>query len=153
MLKIGDFAPAFAGSSTQGEIKLSDYKGKNVVLIFYPQDFTPGCTKQLCSAQSAHDDYAGLDAVVVAVNPGSLESHRRFAEKYGLRFPIVEDAEGTIRNAYDVPKILGLLGQRRCVFLIGKDGRIAYVRKGHPSTEELTDVLKKRENRTVASEH
>ncbi|PYI56418.1 peroxiredoxin [Paenibacillus flagellatus] len=144
MLNIGAEAPSFEADSTQGKIRLSDWIGQRpVVLIFYPKDETPGCTAQLCAVRDSKAKYDALGAVVIGVNPGGLDDHRAFARHHGLDFPIVSDKDETIRKRYDVGKILGLFLQQRVVYVIGKDGRIAYAYKGNPPTEVLLEVLLK----------
>lgn len=138
MLKVGDYAPPFEAKSTTGRISLRDYVGKkHVMLIFYPQDDTPICTKQLCNVRDAYTEYEALDTVVLGINPADNMSHQRFADKFRYRFPLVYDEGEHLRKAYDVKKILGFIAQQRIVYIIGKDGRIAYAKKGNPSTEEL----------------
>lgn len=149
MLGIGDLAPVFTAESTAGRINLKEWLGVSpIVLIFYPKDFTPGCTKQLCAVRDSKALYAKHNATVLAVNAGTLEEHRAFAEKHGYDFPIVADEEGTIRKAYGVGKILGMFLQHRTVFIIGADGKIAYAEKGSPSTDEIIGVLTRRSCKT-----
>ncbi|WP_139489084.1 peroxiredoxin [Brevibacillus dissolubilis] len=143
MLSINDPAPLFTAESTQGTIDLRDYRGKkNVVLIFYPADETPTCTKQLCAAQDAFADYDKYDTVVFAVNPADLDTHHKFADRFGYEFPLITDAGGRIRQAYGVGKILGLFAQQRIVYVIDKAGKIIFAQKGNPPTEVLVDVVK-----------
>jgi len=142
MLSVGTQAPLFEADSTAGTIKLSHYIGQQpIVLIFYPMDETPGCTKQLCAVRDSRSLYARYDALVMGVNPASLEHHRKFAEKQGYDFPLVVDSGGEIRKAYDVGKMLGLIAQQRVVFVIGRDGKIAFAQKGNRPTEEIIGVL------------
>ena len=142
MLAIGEKAPAFVAESTKGRIDLASYLGtKNVVLIFYPMDETPTCTKQLCAVRDSAADYAGRDAVVFGVNPAELEKHHRFARNQGYDFPLIVDEGGRIRKAYDVGKMFGLFAQERVVYGIGKDGRIVYAQKGNPPTGEILAAL------------
>lgn len=143
MLQVGDEAPQFEADSTQGQVRLRDWLGsKPIVLIFYPMDDTPGCTAQLCAVRDSKRQYEALGAVVLGVNPASMDKHRRFADKHGYDFPIVYDQDERIRKQYKVGKILGLLAQQRIVYVIGRDGRIAYAAKGTPSTETLLQVVK-----------
>jgi peroxiredoxin Q/BCP len=142
MLEVGQPAPLFQANSTQGTIKLSDYISKQpIVLIFYPMDDTPGCTAQLCAVRDSKALYAKYDAVVFGVNQGDVNSHQAFADKHGYDFPIISDADSSIRKAYDVGKVLGLFLQQRIVYVIGRDGTIAFARKGTPSTEEIVAVM------------
>jgi len=123
-------------------IVAADYVGKkNVVLIFYPADDTPGCIKQLCAARDALKDYEERDTAIIGVNPASRQNHEAFAQKYNLSFPIIEDTGGGIRKAYDVNRILGLVAQQRIVYIIDKSWKIAFAGKGNRSTQELLDAL------------
>lgn len=143
MLTIGSPAPAFTAESTQGTIHLQDYLGRqNVVLIFYPGDDTPVCTKQLCAIQDQYSELEKLDTVVFGVNPADLGKHQAFSAKFGYRFPLIVDADEQIRTAYGVGKILGLLFQQRIVYIIGKDGTIIYAKKGNPPVSELMGAIR-----------
>jgi peroxiredoxin Q/BCP len=143
MLQIGDSAPLFTAESTQGVISLEQYLDKqNVILIFYPGDETPVCTKQLCAVQSSYHDFARADTVVFGINPAEIKKHEAFAQKFGYQFPLIYDEAEQIRKKYGVGKILGLFAQQRVVYIINKAGRIIYARKGNPSTEELLRVIK-----------
>jgi peroxiredoxin Q/BCP len=142
VLSVGQPAPLFEADSTMGPVRLRDYIGKQpVVLIFYPMDDTPGCTAQLCAVRDSKPLYAKYDAAVFGVNPGGLDSHHEFARKNRYDFPIISDPDQAIRKAYDVGKILGLFLQQRIVYVIGRDGRIAYARKGNRPTEEILHAL------------
>ncbi|KIL38583.1 peroxiredoxin [Gordoniibacillus kamchatkensis] len=143
MLPIGAKAPLFEAESTAGTVRLADAVGKRpVVLIFYPKDETPICTKQLCAVRDSKQQYAKYDALVVGVNPGTLEEHRRFAGKHLYDFPLVSDRDEAIRQQYGVGlQLLSFLGQQRIVFVIGKDGNIAYARKGNRPTAEILAAL------------
>ncbi|AJY73381.1 peroxiredoxin [Paenibacillus beijingensis] len=142
MLRIGDQAPLFEANSTEGLIRLQDYIGRQpVVLIFYPMDETPGCTKQLCAVRDSKALYAAHHAVVMGINSGSLEQHHKFASAQGYDFPLVADANGSIRRRYAVGKMLGIVLQQRVVYVIGKNGRIQFAKKGLPPTEEIIAAL------------
>ncbi|WP_025851635.1 peroxiredoxin [Paenibacillus ehimensis] len=143
MLAIGTKAPAFTAESTQGTIRLADHLGKRpIVLIFYPKDNTPICTKQLCAVRDSKAQYADYDALVLGVNPGSLEEHRHFSQKFGYDFPLVTDTGDAIRRQYDVGQTLfGLLGQQRVVYVIGRDGTVRYAARGNRPTAEMVSVL------------
>ncbi|TMV47754.1 peroxiredoxin [Paenibacillus mesophilus] len=142
MLKIGDPAPLFEADSTEGPIRLQDWLGKQpIVLIFYPMDDTPGCTAQLCAVRDKKKEYDALGAVVIGINPATMKDHLKFAERHGLDFPIAVDKDERIRKLYDVGKILGLFLQQRIVYVIDKQGRIAYAYKGNPPSEVLIEVI------------
>ncbi|SHE10020.1 AhpC/Tsa family antioxidant [Chlamydia abortus] len=143
MLSIGQPAPIFIAESTQGIIALNEYVGKRpIVLIFYPMDETPGCTAQLCAVRDAKEEYARYNALVVGINPASVAKHNKFAEHHGFDFPLIYDMESKINEMYKVGKMLfGLLPQKRTVYVIGLDGKIAYAHRGSPSTEEILQAI------------
>ena len=93
MLEVGDEAPGFALEDESGNsVRLADFRGKSaVVLMFYPADETPGCTKQLCAARDDYDRYQQAGIEVFGVNPGSAKAHKKFVEKHGLRTPLLLD--------------------------------------------------------------
>lgn len=142
MLQAGAKAPLFQADSTLGPIDLSEHIGKkNIVLIFYPGDDTPVCTKQLCAVQDHYAEFEQAETIVFGVNPGELEKKRSFAGKFGYRFPLIVDADQSIRQAYGVGKILGLFFQQRIVYIIGKKGTIIYAKKGNPPAAELLQAV------------
>ncbi|MFA6590588.1 MAG: peroxiredoxin, partial [Bacteroidales bacterium] len=94
MLQAGDKAPDFKGVNQEGEnIALSDFRGKRVILYFYPKDNTPGCTAEACSLNDSNSYFLDKGFVVIGVSPDSVESHSRFAAKYGLSFNLIADPE------------------------------------------------------------
>lgn len=130
---VGHMAPDFAlQSDVNGMISLSRYRGKNVVLYFYPKDDTPGCTREACSFQEHKPKLIGENAVVIGVSPDGPESHKKFRAKYGLDFVLVSDEERELCKAYGVwveknnygKKYMGV---QRATFLIDGQGRVAYV--------------------------
>ena len=94
-----------------------------LILYFYPADFTPGCTKEACSFRDLHQDLLRAKLRVVGVSPQDVESHRRFADKHGLNFPLLADPDKSAVKAYDLDGPLGF-GVRRGTYLIGTDGKI-----------------------------
>lgn len=148
MLKPGSTAPDFCAESTAGTICLREYLGrKNIVLIFYPGDDTPICTKQLCAVQENYAAFEQEDTVVFGINPADLSRHQAFAGKFGYRFPLIVDADESIRTLYDVGKIFGILFQQRIVYIIGKEKTILYAKKGNPPVSELLQVIRARQTR------
>lgn len=120
----GALAPDFALPNAQGEtVRLSDLRGKNVVLYFYPKDFTGGCTAEACSFRDNYDAITQLNAEVIGISSDSQSSHESFAAKYHLPFPLLSDAGGAVRKAYKVPATLGLL-PGRVTYVIDKHGVI-----------------------------
>ena len=133
MLKEGDKAPDFKLPSQDGNtVKLSDFKGKKVALYFYVRDFTPGCTNQACSMRDGRDKLKANGIVTLGVSTDSVESHKKFAEKYDLPFTILSDSDAKVAKAYGVYGMKTFLGRKfmgvkRTTFLIDKKGRIVKV--------------------------
>jgi len=127
-LKIGDKAPDFSLLDEQGRpVSLKDYLGKNVVVLyFYPKDFTSGCTTEACSFRDSYKPYREKGAVVIGVSLDSVESHKKFSEKYALPFAILSDNRKEVAKAYGVLGIGGLVA-KRVTFIIDKDGTIARI--------------------------
>ncbi|GAA5336808.1 thioredoxin-dependent thiol peroxidase [Thermus antranikianii] len=147
----GTAAPDFALPDQDGRIhRLSDYRGKWVVLYFYPKDDTPGCTKEACGFRDRMGDLQELGAVVLGVSADDVQSHKRFAEKYGLNFPLLADPEREVILAYGAWGKKNLYGKEyegvlRQTFLIDPEGRIAQVwRKVSPEdhAEEVAEALR-----------
>ena len=126
-LKVGDTAPNFEGFTSDGSrLSLKDFVGKkNVVLYFYPKDDTPGCTKEACSFRDNIKPLKELGAEIVGVSLDSVESHKKFTDKYHLPFPLVSD-KGEIATTYGVLKETGSSASR-VTFIIGKNGKIAKI--------------------------
>jgi thioredoxin-dependent peroxiredoxin len=143
-LSVGTLAPDFAlpasGVEEETMVSLSDYQGQNLVLVFYPRDKTPGCTKQLCALQDDLAQFNALNCAVLASNSGSLASHLSFSEKYGYRFPILVDADQAMAKAYSVIKEQG--GYQRTVYVIDGQGVIRFAQQGMVKHEALLDALK-----------
>jgi peroxiredoxin Q/BCP len=132
MLKQGDKAPAFSVQSEDGKLSLKDYKGKWVVLYFYPKDMTPGCTTQACDFQNNQARLKKAGAVVIGVSRDPVERHAKFREKYDLSFPLLADEDGSLCKAYGVWKEKSLYGRKfmgieRTTFVINPAGKIAKI--------------------------
>jgi len=129
-LREGDPAPAFTATGNGGgELSLSDFKGRQVVLYFYPRDNTPGCTREACGFRDAHARFKRKDAVVLGVSKDTVQSHDKFVEKLGLPFILVSDEGGRIAQAYGAwgeKRFMGrkFMGMHRVTFLIDAQGRI-----------------------------
>jgi thioredoxin-dependent peroxiredoxin len=129
----GEIAPDFVLPSSSGEdVRLSDLRGKNVVLYFYPKDDTPGCTKEACSFRDNLPRFGAVDAVVLGVSRDSLDSHTDFIKKYGLNFTLLSDEDLKVNNLYGTwveKENYGrkYWGTERSTFVIGKDGKIKKV--------------------------
>lgn len=130
MLAVGESAPAFSLPDQNGNIHtLEQYKGKKVILYFYPKDNTAGCTKQACGFSERYPQIMEQGAVVIGVNKDSVASHKKFEEKYGLAFPLLSDPELEVIQAYDVwheKKMAGrtYMGIVRTTYLIDENGII-----------------------------
>jgi thioredoxin-dependent peroxiredoxin len=124
MAKLGDIAPDFELDGTDGRFKLSDHRGERVVLLFYPGDFTPVCTKQFCSYSDRYDDVAALDATVVGISAQSVERHHEFKSIHAIPVPLLADVDRAVAKAYGLTQ--PILGTRRAVVIVDEDGRIAY---------------------------
>jgi peroxiredoxin Q/BCP len=124
-IAVGDSAPDFELLGTGGRtVRLADFRGRWLVLAFYPGDFTPVCTRQFCSYRDAADRLDELDAEVVGVSPQSLESHERFRAKYGLTVPLLADPERKTIRAYGVLGPGGIV--RRSIFIVDPEGIVRY---------------------------
>jgi peroxiredoxin Q/BCP len=124
-IKVGEPAPDFELRGTGDRAyRLGDYRGRWLVLAFYPGDFTPVCTRQFCSYRDAADRLDELDAVVLGVSPQSLDSHERFRARHGLTVPLLADPERTMIRAYGVLGPGGLV--RRSIFIVDPEGIVRY---------------------------
>ena len=146
-LKEGDVAPDFtAPTSGGGKVSLADFKGKNVILYFYPRDDTPGCTKE---ASAFRDDYAQFEkrgAIVLGVSTDSVKKHDKFVDKFRLPFPLLADEDKKIVEAYGVwgeKTFMGVhyTGTHRVTFLIGPDGRIKKIWPKVKPAEHAKEIL------------
>jgi peroxiredoxin Q/BCP len=124
-LKVGQEAPGFSLQGTGGKnYELEDFRGKGLIIAFYPGDFTPVCTKQFCSYRDDGDRIEGLGVPMVGISPQSVESHERFAAENSLRLPLLADTDKTVAKAYKVVGPGGFI--RRAVFLVDGDLKIRY---------------------------
>ena len=146
MLEIGSKAPEFSLPDQNGEVHtLSDYKGKKVILYFYPKDMTGGCTSQACNFRDRYPQIQEKGAVVLGVSKDSVESHKRFEEKHGLPFPLLADESLEVITAYDVLKP-GKDGKPtksliRSTYLIDEDGMIVQAIGGVKPNENADQML------------
>jgi peroxiredoxin Q/BCP len=141
---VGDPAPDFTLASADGQtVALNDRRGKaNVVLIFYPKDQTPGCTKQLCAARDDAAAYAAAGAEVFGINSDDAASHARFIAKHGLATPLLVDPGLTVAKAYDAVIGIGPLRiVNRTVVGIDRTGTVVFYRRGTPATAEILAAL------------
>ena len=141
LLKVGDRAPDFESVDQNGnKVKLSSFKGKPVVLYFYPKDDTPGCTAEACNFRDNSSMYEKSGVKVLGVSVDGQNSHKKFVDKYNLNFTLVADDSKSISKNY------GTLGERsasRVTYLIDPDGKIAYVYPKVSPKEHAVEVLEK----------
>lgn len=147
-LKEGDPAPAFTGKDQNGKsISLKDFRGKKVVLYFYPKDDTPGCTAQACNLRDNYNNLLKAGLQVIGVSPDDLESHKKFETRYQLPFPLVADPEKKIINLYGVwgeKNMYGIkkMGLKRTTFLIDEDGKIFKIFRRPKTRVHSEEILK-----------
>ncbi len=150
MIEKGKPAPDFTLPSDEGSnVSLSGFRGRKVVLYFYPKDDTPGCTTQACEFRDTLPRFDDLDAVVLGVSPDSVVSHRKFRDKFDLTFPLLADEDHSVSEAYGVWKEKNMYGRtymgiERSTFLIGEDGKVLdFWRKVKPKghAEKLAELL------------
>ncbi len=145
--KVGDLAPNFRLPSTQGKsITLKEFKGKDVILYFYPKDDTPGCTAEACNFRDHESEITKTGAVVLGVSTDSLQSHDSFKGKYKLNFPLLSDATADVAKMYGVWKEKNLYGRRmwgvaRTTFWIGPDQRIKKIYKKIDTSKHAEEIL------------
>ena len=131
--EVGERAPTFTLLADTGKtVRLADFRGQPVVLYFYPKDDTPGCTKEACSFRDERSEFAKAGAVVLGVSGDDVASHRRFAEKFHLTFPLLSDPDFAVCKAYGVYKQKSMYGRtywgiERTTFVIDPQGRIAAI--------------------------
>jgi peroxiredoxin Q/BCP len=133
-LPVGSPAPDFTAPDDSGHtVSLSGLRGRNVVLVFYPGDDTPGCTKQLCDFRDRWEQARAHGVEVFGVNPQSAEKHTKFRNKFGFPFPLLVDRGREIARLYNASGLI----IKRTVYLIGPDGTIRFARRGMPSPAEV----------------
>lgn len=127
-VEIGQPAPDFTLPGVQGherrDYTLSEFRGRKVVLAFYPGDNTPGCTRQMCSYRDHFDDFGGVEAVVLGISPQDVDSHEKWIEQRKLPFPLLADTDLKVVKEYGVGA--PVLGVRRSVFLVDTAGIVRY---------------------------
>ncbi len=152
-LKEGDIAPDFElETDTEGSIRLSDFRGRKVVLFFYPKDNTPGCTQEAKDFSELLDEFEKLGAVVIGISPDTVRRHKNFREKHGLKVILAADPEHKVLQSYGVWKEKSMYGRKymgveRSTFVIDEQGRIDKIWrkvkvKGH--AQEVLDTLRNR---------
>ncbi|MCS6904935.1 MAG: thioredoxin-dependent thiol peroxidase [Bacteroidia bacterium] len=148
-LNIGDIAPDFsAPDQNENIVTLSSFRGSKVALYFYPKDDTPGCTKQACNIRDNYQALLEAGIRVLGVSADSVESHKKFAQKYQLPFPILADPEKNIINAYGVFGEKNVYGKKtpsifRTTYLIDENGVIQDIIKQVKTEDHTSQILKK----------
>lgn len=151
MVAVGQMAPDFTLEASNGEqVKLSDFRGKHVVLYFYPKDMTPGCTTEACDFRDAYGVFQKKDTVILGVSPDPANRHLKFIEKHDLPFLLLVDEQHEVAELYDVWKLKKNFGKEymgieRSTFLINKEGELVnewrkVKVKGH--VEEVLSYIK-----------
>ena len=143
ILKIGDDAPSFTLPDSQGnQVSLNDYKGKWAVLYFYPKDDTPGCTKEACQFRDDFKTLEALGAKVIGVSIDDSFSHKKFAEKYNLPFPLLSDASGEVADRYGaLNNFLVIKLAKRYTFLINPQGKIAKIYLSVDTSKHSQEII------------
>ncbi len=141
LLKVGDAAPEFSSVDQDGKpLKLGDFKGKPVVLYFYPKDDTPGCTAEACNFRDNNELYENAGVKVLGVSVDGQKSHKKFVDKYNLNFTLVADDKKSIAQSYGV---LGGNTASRVTYLINREGKIAHVYPKVSPKEHAVEVMSK----------
>lgn len=145
---IGDTIPDFSLPDQHGnDFDITSVKGKkNIVIYFYPKNFTPGCTKEACSFRDSYEDFESLGAVVIGISSDSKKSHMRFAKQYNLPFILLSDEKGSVKRKFGVKNnLLGLLPGRE-TYVVNKEGKVLYVfnsMNAERHIQKALDVLRK----------
>ena len=147
MIDAGDLAPDFELPSDRGDtVRLSDLRGRRVILYFYPKDDTSGCTKEACGFRDALPSLEERNAAVLGVSPDPVRSHERFRDKYDLNFPLLADEDHAVAESYGAWGKKMMYGREyegvlRSTFLIDQDGRIEKVYRKVKPAEHAVEVL------------
>lgn len=147
MPTVGDPAPEFELLADNGEVvRLSDFRGKKVVLFFYPKADTPGCTKEACSFRDDYNAFGERDAVVLGISPDTVKAQAKFKSKFELPYLLLADSEHAVAEQYGVwqsKKFMGreYMGVARTTFIIGPDGNISRVFEGVKPEGHAVEVL------------
>jgi peroxiredoxin Q/BCP len=147
-IKAGDKAPTFTGRDQDGNpIKLSDFLGKKVVLYFYPNDDTPGCTAEACNLRDNYSKFKKANYVILGVSANDEKSHRKFIEKFSLPFPLIADTDKTINELYGVWREKNTFGKTymgtvRTTFIIDEKGIIEDIIEKVNNEDHTAQILK-----------
>ena len=143
-IRVGDVAPDFDLDGTDGRFRLSEHRGERVVLLFYPGDETPVCTKQFCSYAAREDELAQLDATVVGISSQDVASHKDFRREHGIPVPLLADTDREVALTYGVAR--RVFGTQRAVFIVDEAGIVRYrhvhaLGLDYQRVDELRDAL------------
>lgn len=148
LLSIGKAAPNFALPDQDGNrVQLKDFKGQSVVLYFYPKDLTPGCTQEACDFNDHLSKFRKQGAAILGISRDSVKSHKKFAEKHGLAFPLLADEEGQVTEAYGVWQEKSMYGRKymgivRTTILIDAKGKVAQIWENVKVKGHANELLK-----------
>jgi thioredoxin-dependent peroxiredoxin len=145
-VRVGDVAPDFDLDGTDGRFRLSEHRGERVVLLFYPGDETPVCTKQFCSYAAREDELTQLDATVVGISAQDVASHRDFQRAHGIPVPLLADIDREVAHAYGVAR--RVFGTQRAVFIVDERGVVRYrhvhaLSMDYQRVDELREALER----------
>ena len=155
MLPVNTLAPNFTLLDKEGnKVSLSDFKGKKVVIYFYPKDNTPGCTRQACAFASSYEDFMSLNVIVIGISKDSVSSHLNFATKYNLPFILLSDPELIAIKGYDVWKEKKLYGKSsmgvvRSTYIINEEGYIEKALEKVNPDNNASEILEYLRNRLI----
>ena len=141
---VGDPAPDFELDGTDGNFRLSEHRGERVILLFYPGDNTPVCTRQFCSYRDNAGEFDSLEATVVGISSQSVDSHEAFTAEHGLNVPLLADEDGSVAKAYGAHT--PVIGTRRAAIIVDEEGTVRY-RHDHrlgldfQTVDDLRDAL------------
>ena len=143
---VGKKVPDFSAAATSGTFQLSAFKGKKLILYFYPKDNTPGCSTQAADFRDNHKAFAKAGAVIVGVSRDSLKSHEGFRAKFELPFDLISDPDETVCTLFDVMKMKNMYGKQvrgieRSTFIIDAGGKLAHEFRGLKVPGHVAEVL------------
>lgn len=147
-LELGDKVPHFSGLNQHNEeLALKDFEGKKLILFFYPKDNTPGCTAEACDLQDNFEFWKNKGYAIVGISPDTVQSHAKFAEKFGFEFDLIADPEKEILKTYGVygpKKLYGreTIGVYRTTFVIDEEGKITRIFKRVKTKEHTAQIVK-----------
>ncbi len=145
--KLNEAAPSFELPDDNGKVhKLEDYRGKKLILYFYPKDDTPGCTTEACNFRDDYSEFEKAGVIILGVSPDSVKSHRKFKSKYSLTFPLLADEGHVVCEKYGVWGKKKMMGREydgvfRTTFLIGKDGKVVRIFENVKPADHSKEIL------------